>query len=173
MTTSSCHNSTRAEGMDEQFVLFDKEMRAVWVERSRLEHRTDSLHSELRGESIYVASRTIHADKWRQMRDAGLPITCTWIDEAGVGQSKDLSDLADRCIKEAANSSAFILYCEQSDQLKGALMECGAALANNVQVFCVGDCLSISKVFSRHPLWHSCATLDQALNLIAESSCLK
>lgn len=88
---------------------------------------------------IYIASKTKHADRWRRLRDdAGLPIISTWIDEAGAGESGDLSDLWRRCILEASTASALVLYREPDDVLKGGWVELGAALACGVPVFAVG-----------------------------------
>lgn len=87
---------------------------------------------------IYIASKTRHADRWRAMRAAGMPIISTWIDEAGEGESADLHDLWDRCIEEASTCAAIVVYREPGDVLKGAWIELGAALALGVPVFAVG-----------------------------------
>lgn len=120
-------------------------------------------------ERIYIASKITHASKWRDLRDDGWPIISTWIDEAGEGQSKSLGDLTDRCIAEAISCTHFILYSEPGEILKGALLECGAALANAVPVFCVGDGPSISRVFEHHPCWHMCDTIEDALTRSTKS----
>jgi hypothetical protein len=77
----------------------------------------------------------------------------SWIDEAGEGQTADYSELASRCISEIKEADVVILYCEPGDQLKGALIEVGAALALGKRVACVGECESLSRVFNAHPLW--------------------
>lgn len=51
---------------------------------------------------IYVASKTKHAHIWKRYRDLDFPIVSTWIDEAGEGETTDLSDLWIRCIREAS-----------------------------------------------------------------------
>jgi hypothetical protein len=112
---------------------------------------------------IYIASKVVHAPKWRDLRDEGWPVISTWIDEAGEGESKCLSDLTIRCIAEAVSCTHFLLYCEEREILKGALLECGAALAHDVPVFCVGSGPSISRVFEHHPRWHRCETVEEAL----------
>lgn len=112
---------------------------------------------------IYTASKVKHAAVWRKLRDGGVPINSTWIDEAGEGDSSDLVDLASRCINEARSASAIVLYCEPGELLKGALFEAGAALAAGVPVFCVGTCDSLSKTFNRHPLWHTAESVEVAI----------
>ena len=87
---------------------------------------------------LYTASKTKHAPMWRRLRDAGLPIISTWIDEAGVGESADLADLWRRCIAESSSASVLLIYREPEDVLKGAWVELGAALASGVKVFAVG-----------------------------------
>lgn len=88
---------------------------------------------------IYIASKTKHADRWRFLRDQiGEPIISTWIDEAGPGESRDLSDLWRRCINEASTADVLIIYREAGEELKGAWVELGAALASAVKVFAVG-----------------------------------
>lgn len=87
---------------------------------------------------IYIASKTRHADVWRAFRTAGYPIISTWIDEAGEGESADLNDLWERCIRESSSCSALIVYREPEDVLKGAWVEMGAALAVGIPVLAVG-----------------------------------
>lgn len=87
---------------------------------------------------IYIASKTIHAPRWRILRKVGEPIISTWIDEAGPGESSDLSDLWTRCIEEASSCDLLIVYREGNEVLKGAWIEMGAALARGIQVFAVG-----------------------------------
>lgn len=97
---------------------------------------------------IYVASKVKHVQIWKAYRKAGYPIVSTWIDEAGAGESQNLSDLWKRCIREASMAGAFVLYRALGrpefgstfppDELKGAWIELGAALASDVPVFAVG-----------------------------------
>ena len=86
---------------------------------------------------LYVASKTRHAHLWRSLRNV-MPVCSTWIDEAGPGESKNLADLWDRCIREASAADAVLVYCAPGEILKGAFVELGAALASGVPVFAVG-----------------------------------
>jgi hypothetical protein len=112
---------------------------------------------------VYTASKVKHAPLWVRLRDEGLHVIATWIDEAGEGQTPDRSELAERCLREVGMADLLLLYCEPDDLLKGALVEAGAALALGKPVLCVGTCASISRVFVAHPLWRGCATLEEAL----------
>ncbi len=111
---------------------------------------------------IYIASKTIHAPKWRRLRDEGYNIVSTWIDEAGEGQS-DYRELSVRCIREIRQSDFLILYCEVNEVLKGANVEAGAALAFGIEVRCVGKCNTLNRVFCQHPLWNEYSDIYVAL----------
>lgn len=106
---------------------------------------------------IYIASKTVHAPRWRELRAAGLPINSSWIDEAGKGESASLSNLWIRCINEARSADCLIAYREPGEVLKGAFVEIGAALGEGKRVFLVGfqeDNFS----FKNHPLCTQCLT---------------
>jgi len=114
---------------------------------------------------LYIASKTVHAPKWRELRDShGYLIISTWIDEAGPGETSSFSDLWRRCVAEASSAAALLVYAEPGEILKGGLVEVGAALGNRVPVFAVGTQPGWS--FVNHPLVTECATLDDALNLL-------
>lgn len=109
---------------------------------------------------LYIASKTKHAAKWKALRESGVPIISTWIDEAGEGETVSYEDLWRRCIAESKSAAAFIVYAEPGETLKGALVEMGAAIAAGTPVFSVGE---IGK-----PLWESilttkCASIEEAL----------
>lgn len=112
---------------------------------------------------IYIASKTIHAHRWRALRAAGEQIHSTWIDEAEPGQSKDLLDLWKRCIREAAWSTALVAYREPDEIFKGGFIEIGAALAHGVPVFVVG--FERSFTFLNHPNVMACDTIGQAFEM--------
>lgn len=105
---------------------------------------------------IYIASKTKHADRWRCLRDdrpngIEFPICSTWIDEAGEGESSDLSDLWQRCIHEASHADVLVAFQQDADETwKGAFIEIGAALSAGVPVIVIGPNSSLS--FAHHPL---------------------
>lgn len=114
--------------------------------------------------SIYTASKTKHAHKWRALREQGFNVISTWIDEAGLGESESLEDLAHRCISEASGADLFILYCEPGDVLKGALMELGAALASHAEIYVVGECDSLRSAVMEHSRIRRMMRVEDALN---------
>jgi len=108
---------------------------------------------------IYVASKTKHAHIWKSFRDKGFPIISTWIDEAGEGETKDLSDLWVRCVQEAADCSLLIAYIEDGEVFKGGYIEIGVALGNGKPVYLIGN---FPGTFMNHPLVSCFDSLDDA-----------
>lgn len=114
-------------------------------------------------DGVYIASKVRHASKWLALRAAGVPIVSTWIDEAGDYATLDWPDLWRRCITEASNAAACIVYVEPGDVLKGALLEMGAAMASGVPVFWVGPIdLAPSTHRGAYGVTHV-ATMEEAL----------
>ena len=118
---------------------------------------------------IYLASKAVHGARWREMRASGLPIVSSWIDESEVGATGDWGDLWDRCIREASRSRAILLYVEDDENLKGALVEAGAGLACGVPVHVVCP-PSFTHTFLRHPLVRRHAGIGEALLMIAKEN---
>lgn len=109
---------------------------------------------------IYTASKTIHAHKWRELRSLGYNINSTWIDEAGPGETACFRRLWERCINEAAQADALLLYRQPGEALKGAFIEAGAALASKKPVFAIGI---EDQSFRYHPLITVCDSVNDAL----------
>lgn len=101
---------------------------------------------------VYVASKTRHAAMWQQFKKGTtvpnpdnaarrflVPpwrISSSWIDEAGVGKTRDLRELWERIQNEVKGSAGLIMYADKSDfgSLKGAYIEVGMALAFGIPV---------------------------------------
>lgn len=112
---------------------------------------------------IYIASKTIHAPRWRELRACGVPVISTWIDEANKNQTRNMADLWQRCVREAMTCETLIAFRTAEEVLKGALIEIGAALANDKQVILVGfDAVNFS--FKHHP---NCKTAPDMKTAIA------
>jgi hypothetical protein len=111
---------------------------------------------------IYVCSKTKHAEKWRNLRASGVAIISTWIDEAGPGETKSFSDLWRRCINEVRWSNFLLAYAEPGDELKGGLIEIGAALAAGRPVILVGDFPQM-KTAKYHPLVMVASSVEDAV----------
>lgn len=90
---------------------------------------------------FYVASRASIPDRpkmWKELREQGLDIVSSWIDEAGEGETDDFSELWCRIMTEIEMCSALILYTEKDDfPLKGAFIEVGAAMVLGKPIYVV------------------------------------
>jgi hypothetical protein len=117
--------------------------------------------------SIYIASKTKHADKWIELRNRGINIISTWIDEAGPGQTKDMAYLCNRCIEESIRCDAMIVYAEEGDLLKGAFIEMGVALAvSGKRIYLVGPVLPIGSAFTYGRYVYTATSIEMAISLI-------
>jgi hypothetical protein len=123
----------------------------------------------------YIASRASLPERsaaWRRLRDVdGWAITCSWIDEAGPGESADLGALWQRIEAEIAGSDRLILYVEPDDfPLKGALIEVGMALACKIPIRIVAPGVELEPTSFRplgswvkHPLVAFAVSMHEAL----------
>ena len=87
----------------------------------------------------------------------------SWIDEYKPGETNDFRDLWRRCMREARECDVLILYREKDEILRGALLECGAALAMGQDVFAIG-CEDYG-TFIHHPLVTVYGSVEEALGL--------
>ena len=115
---------------------------------------------------IYMASKVKHFQKWIDLRNKGYNIISTWIDEAGPGQTKDKSELCNRVIDEVKNSDFLIVYIENGEFLKGALIEMGIAMGFGIPIFTVGQVLKPDSVFTYCSLIHQFNSIEESLNQI-------
>lgn len=116
---------------------------------------------------IYIASKTKHAHKWIELRNRGLNVISTWIDEAGVGATKSMADLCRRCIEECLACDAIIVYSEKEDYLKGAFIEMGIVLSRrSIPVYLVGPVLPEGSAFTFSPNVIYATTVEDAINVI-------
>lgn len=113
---------------------------------------------------IYVASKTRHAKYWRELRDSGVNIVSTWIDEVGPGETKNPTELVQRCISEVKECDCVMLYIAEGDEPKGAFIEAGAALAFGKPIKLVAPRYRIG-IFQHHPSISHFMTVADALNL--------
>lgn len=86
----------------------------------------------------YVASRTRHAARWRALRSHGVDVACSWIDEAGLGETVDWEALWHRCAAEAKDARTFILFADEGDEeMRGALVEAGIRIGAGLPLWVV------------------------------------
>lgn|SRR5262245_9705275 len=100
----------------------------------------------LRGKlKVYFASKLHHASRWRKLRDTwtDLEVTSTWIDSVNLEREQRLGPSAFAAIWESnlqaiARSDVLVYYEQLNEEMRGALVEVGYALANDVWVLAVG-----------------------------------
>lgn len=119
---------------------------------------------------IYFASKTRHAHLWRYIdrKTLDVAITGTWIWEAGPGRSVSSQGLWNKCILEVQHSDGFLLYAPEGEQLIGALVELGAALASGVPVVIVGGGLRGESVCSHPGVVGTFDGIGEALDALRE-----
>lgn len=121
---------------------------------------------------VYCASKLRHAALWRKLRDEEWPeieITSRWIDHADKEESARAIDWAHYWtmdIQDVQRSDFVLLFATLADvdELHGALVECGAALALGKRVINVGQC---AKSWTNHPLVYSCPSLEYAHDFLS------
>jgi hypothetical protein len=90
------------------------------------------------GRGIYVASRTYHADMWKEWRTKGFNIISSWIDEASEGETDSFHELWERIATEVSQARALVFYARWQDfPLKGAFVEVGMAFMNKPIIVCL------------------------------------
>jgi hypothetical protein len=140
-------------------------------------HSASSTHGDAERQAtagqvaVYVASKASHRKMWRRLRDElsgeiGLVVNSTWIEvddgarELSAGEYKTL--WLD-CMAEVEVADALVLYSEPGEELKGALVEAGAALAHGLFVVVAG--VKLSHSWLQHPNVAYCPDVKDALRL--------
>ena len=115
--------------------------------------------------TIYTASKPRHSPMWRARREEGHEIIATWIDYGP--EDSDIPDwekLWLDCVDEASRADITLVYLEDGDELRGAYVEMGVALAAGKRVYMVNrDKVRVTDAI-HHPMVTEFATLDEALN---------
>lgn len=122
---------------------------------------------------VYVASRASvpkRSEMWRFLRDSGMLINASWIDESGPGETADIAELWARIESEIRRSVGLILYAEAGDfPLKGALIEAGIAIGIGIPIRIVAPKVTLEPVsfrplgsWVRHPMVKFSATVGDA-----------
>lgn len=147
--------------------LYDMESIAYTFSPEMIEGPADPV-----GKSIYIASKTKHAQKWLALRESGVNIISSWIDEWEPGKSSNLADLAHRCIAESKKCDAFILYHEPEDILKGAYIELGSAMTDPSRkpIYIIGKPFKNGSCFDKVENIFYCKSISEAVYKITGKS---
>lgn len=125
---------------------------------------------------IYVASRASvpkYPAEWRRLRSIGWPISSSWIDEAGPGETTSMTELWMRIESEVRAARGLVLWAEEEDfPLKGAFIEVGMALGMGKPVAVYTRCAFDNSNYRpfgswmNHPLVQRCFSLASAMQHI-------
>lgn len=101
---------------------------------------------------IYACSRAsvpARVAMWRDLRDKGVLITSSWIDDETSDTLEDAAGFWEKVIHEIRASARLVLYIEPDDlPLRGAFVEVGIALGNDIPVT-IDDVLKESPYVAR------------------------
>jgi hypothetical protein len=102
---------------------------------------------------IYIASKIRHADKWKRLRNAGIPINSNWIDLGDLEQQKNVEwgEIWKQYLTDVRNCYTLIFYTEPYVNYNGVLTEVSAALAIGLNVIQVGFDRSDDYKIFKHP----------------------
>jgi hypothetical protein len=121
---------------------------------------------------VYIASKIKYAPRLCDLRyewkQHGIDLHARWFDQAAHEESATPEDfhifwMVDQ--HDVETSRALIVYAEPGDELRGALVEVGIAIANGIPVFIAGDCSSFG-TWRHHPACVKATTLENAKTMI-------
>ena len=107
---------------------------------------------------VYIASKIKHAASWRTFREdwraIGIELHARWFDQVAHEDNATSGDfsifwLCD--VEDVSSSNAVIVYGETGEELRGALVEAGIAIANDILVIVVGSSASFG-TWQHHPM---------------------
>lgn len=113
---------------------------------------------------VYVISKIKHAEMWRELRDK-VNIISSWIDIENNEDPDVLTKMWVTFIEEASTCTHAIVYVEEEEQLKGGLIELGAALAGGATVYVIGHVPELRTV-QFHPRVHLGSSISEVLKKI-------
>jgi hypothetical protein len=119
---------------------------------------------------IYSASKIWHNVKWKLMDDVGYPITARWIwEECGTAENptgakqftaEEKIQLWIECHEDVTRADMVIVYGEEKDELRGAVMEWGINMGQNKPTYVIGNAPFFyangksDAAYMHHPLVH-------------------
>ena len=121
---------------------------------------------------IYTASCLQHAAMWAELIVSPhwreFTWTATWPQAVLADEPEDehaAKNFWEKDIAEISTSDVVLLYCEPKDNLRGALVEVGAALGLDLRVMVVGDNQSLG-TWIHHPRVYRASTFIGARRML-------
>lgn len=123
---------------------------------------------------VYIASKLNYAKQFRNYRTDwkvdGIDLHARWFDQAHIEQNSNPTPedfhifwLVDE--EDVKTSQALILYAQENDKLRGALVEAGIAIAHGILVIVIGDHPDYG-TWQYHPLVAKADSFDHAKIMI-------
>lgn len=123
---------------------------------------------------VYIASKLKYAERFKKYREdwkaSGIDLHARWFDQAIIEQTSEVPPedfhifwLVDE--EDVKVSSALIVYGEENDKLRGALIEAGIAIGQGMLVIVVGDCPDFG-TWQYHPTVTRAGSLEHAKTMI-------
>ncbi len=119
---------------------------------------------------VYTASQLKHAAKWRDLcaGNSRVYFHARWLKHISVG-TPDTAEFASEFWlqdeQDVKDSDAVLIYAEQGDRLRGALVEAGMAIAYRVPVILAGEHPDFG-TWQHHPGVTCVDDLDSALTYL-------
>lgn len=122
---------------------------------------------------VYIASKLKYAERFKQLRihwAQSIDLHARWFDQAAIELEGEVDPtdfhifwLVDE--EDVRNSDAVIVYAEENDKLRGALVEAGIAIALGKLVIVVGDSPDFG-TWQHHPTVTRAGSLEHAKTMI-------
>ena len=122
---------------------------------------------------VYTASKLKHAKMWKDICDKRHDVIfhARWLKHVQLGTPGTVDNARafwQEDHQDVATSDALIVYAEEGDRLRGALVEAGIAIALGVPVFLVGDSPDFGTwQYHSMVIVRGCSTIEDALEQIA------
>lgn len=121
----------------------------------------------MRKTNVYLASKLAHAKKWRELDWPEINLTARWPhSHVGVPDTADFARLFwTEDEDDVMSSDVVLVYAEDGEHLRGALVEAGMGIALGKHVIVVGDHPDFG-TWQYHPMVLRAKTLEQARSII-------
>lgn len=112
--------------------------------------------------NFYVSSKLCHRPMW--LRKFPHNISCTWLAGEDNLDSDSWGPMWDKYLKEVQECTDFVMYVEEGEILKGALIEAGMALAcgKPIQIVWAGDFNGLRNIAGSW-ITHDSVTIRQSI----------
>jgi nucleoside 2-deoxyribosyltransferase len=91
---------------------------------------------------VYFASKLQHASMWNNLKDPRIHAHARWLKHIEYGTKETSSNARifwEEDLEDIASSDFVVVYAEEGEHLRGALVEAGMAIALKIPVILIGD----------------------------------